>query len=118
MGRFYLRVFKDGIRERTWGCGSRSENNQHYIDYISNLLYKADKCYHSDKEYSQFNFGTRYRIELIKNRHGEKELYREVEIELDILNTPIDCVSYTVCKDVTYITDGFDPRVLALPTDW
>lgn len=113
MSRFYLRVFKDGVRERTWGCGSRSENNQHYKDYVSNLCEKITTC--DPLTYSGPTLGKHYRIELIKNRHGEKELYREIEFELSYKYVSASIVK---CKDVTHITDTFDPRVLVLPPDW
>ena len=118
MGRFYIRVIRDGIRERTWGCGSRGENNQHYKNYLSNLLNAAEKYRESPESFPGVNFGKKYRLELIKNRHSEKELYREIEIELVIPEKKSYAVYYVKCKDVTHITEGFDPRILTLPPDW
>ena len=84
MGRFYIRVFKDGVRERTWGCGSRTDNNNHYHDIENGLLSAAERYQKDPKNYFGTELGTNYRIELIKNRHGEKQLYREIEFELVI----------------------------------
>ena len=118
MGRFYLRVLKDGIRERTWGCGSRGENNQNYKDYLQNLLSLVNQYKDNSDILSNINFGKIYRLELVKNRHGEKEIYREIEIELCVPKSDNDNAGYIVLKDVTYITEGFDPRILVLPPDW
>lgn len=120
MGRFYIRVFKDGERERTWGCGSRSDNNKHLHDIEEGLLNSARRYQFDPKNYTGTKLGTKYRFELIKNRHGEKELYREVEIELIIPpNHRMACGIHIIgCKDITHITENWDPRVLVLPPDW
>ena len=120
MSRFYIRVFKDGVRERTWGCGSRSDNNKHLHDIEDGLLVAAKRFQRDPQKYVGTQLGKKYRFELIKNRHGEKELYRQVEIELVI---PIGFgivydVNIIKCEDITYITKGYDPRVLELPPNW
>ena len=120
MSRFYIRVYKDDARERTWGCGSRSDNNRHLHKIEEGLLVAAKRYQKDPNNYFGTKLGEKYRFELIKNRHGEKQLYREVEVVLHIpriINPSID-VHLIKCKDITHITEDWDPRVLVLPPDW
>ena len=104
MSRFYIRVYKDGERERTWGCGSRSDNNRHLHKIEEGLLSAANRYRKDPNNYFGTQLGERYRFELIKNRHSEKELYREVEIQLIIPDQNCICdVALIKCKDITYI---------------
>ena len=101
MGRFYIRVFKNGERERTWGCGSRGENENNLQLYLDKLLSEVREKYCSE----EFPGGIipankeidRYRFEMIKNRHGEKCLYHELEIELPLYY--IVAPHYIICKN-------------------
>ena len=119
MGRFYIRVFRDGVRERTWGCGSRSDNNKHLHDIENGLLSAAkryQKCQKDHIKYYGTQLGKSYRFELIKkNRRDEKLLYREVECELYIRSNGVSLIK---SKDITHVTDDWDPRVLELPPSW
>lgn len=126
MSRFYIRVYKDGERERTWGCGSRSENNKHLHDIEDGLLAASNRYAKDPEKYFGTPLGEIYKFELIKNRHGEKELYREVIVKKVVI--PNMCgvgssngrcdVQLIKCKDETYITEHWDPRVLKLPDNW
>ena len=113
MSKFYIRVFRDGVRERTWGCGSRSDNNKNLHNIEKGLLNAAKRYQKDHINYFGTQLGNKYRFELIRNRHGEKKLYREVEIELVIPNSYEAHINK--CKDVTHITEDWDPRILVLP---
>ena len=98
MSRFYIRVYKDNARERTWGCGSRSENNKNLDIYLSNLKNEVDR-YRNPVTRSSIThviprrtFGTYYRFELIKDRHGEKHIYREVELVIAMTLNSGECI--------------------------
>ena len=117
MSKFYMRVFKDGKRERTVGASSRYDNAQNYMEYMSILFNASTRYRKNPNNYSGPVLGTKYRFELVRNRHDEKIMYREIEFELTI--PPIDSfmdVQIIVCKDITYIDT--DPRVLKLPDNY
>lgn len=82
MGNFYIRVFRDGERERTWGCNSKKGNNNHLDEYVKNLLERAEDYVKDPKNYNDTKIGSNYRLELVKNRFGEKFMYRVVEFKL------------------------------------
>lgn len=74
MSKFYVRVFQDGVRYRTVGHVSKTENDK-FFDYFKDAKYQSvvrdskndSGCAHA------------YRLEFIRNRNGTKVMYREVE---------------------------------------
>ena len=124
MANFYIRVFRDGERYRTLGTGSRGMNRDNYDKIIEGLISAAKRYQKDPKNYYGTVLGKKYRFEFINNRYGTKEMYREIEIELHIPPIMHGCQAHTCsvylieCKDITYITDGYDPRVLKLPDNY
>ena len=103
MGKFYIRVYKDDKRERTWGCGSRGQNSDNLATYLINLEKSARKYIKAQtirfsnniRTNPSYPFGNTYRIELVRNRNGEKKVYYEITLDMPFL---------TDRKDVYIIT--------------
>ena len=98
MGRFYLKIYRDGKYLRTWGCGSRSQNHLNAEELIRGIIDHGndigqrpriiDRLQHSIANGLSFSKShdcvyESYRIEFKKkSRCGEKELYLVLKFDV------------------------------------
>ena len=109
MGNFYIRVIRDGERERTWGCNSRGRNKNNLENYIKDLINRAEEFHNDPVGYDDTPIGRIYKLELVKNRFGEKDMYREVEFELVMPNDNEYSLAQIIRrKDITHPRECYD----------